>query len=89
MHLQNCSESERAGARYNKQRQQRVRVYSYHSFIQNCPEDYFEFHTWLLIDNAQESDADDAYLFRVTLSTSFFPSREVIQEKLLNLTAGM
>ena len=62
-------------------------MYSYRSIRQNCPLDTIVFPTWLVIDDAQESDAQDYVLKVYSRDIIFF--RDVVKKEMqFNLTAG-
>lgn len=90
LHEQNCSKSEVAGyvETYENLKKQRIRVYSILSFMPICPRDIFFFQIWLVIDNAQESDAGLNFTFKSSIPLDFFSSRAALNVIKLNLTAG-
>ena len=64
-------------------------MYSYPSIQKNCPLDKIIYLTWLVIDAAQESDAQN-YIIKVYSKEGHFPfQRNVVKKEMqLNLAAG-
>ena len=52
-----------ASSQYDSARNERVRFYSHSTTICNCPATSRTYYTWLVIDDARESDAAAEYRF--------------------------
>ncbi len=53
-----------------------------------CPRDIFLFQIWLVIDNAQESDAELNFTFKSSIPLDYFSARQALSVIKLNVTAG-